>query len=202
MNVPSSNLVSALSTALSYPTEGIDQALLPLRACLEDPANASYFAQINAVLDAVPAFTAEGVEQPQGAEMAQLEYTRLFIGSFKMFAPPYASYYLDEKQQVQGPTTTEIAEVYAQFGLRLAAEEHDCADHLHYLLAFTSLLLGTYEQRGQIEFVEAYRDFCDLYLTSWLPRFQELVTTHAQFPLYPELVRLLASALTPKAEHE
>ena len=195
-NVAPSALLAALSTALAYPADGIDSALAPLRACAKSPSCARYASSIEAVLNTVSAFTAPGVAQPHGAEAAQLEYTRLFIGSFKMYAPPYASYYLDGEHQVQGPTTVEVASLYDQFGVELGETEHDCADHIRYLLAFTSLLARTYEERGRAEFVDAYRDFVELYVLRWAPEFARLVDDYAEFPLYPALVRLVIEVLS------
>lgn len=193
--VAPSMLLAALSTALMYPVDGLQAALEPLRACAADAVCARYAATLGELLSSAEAFTAPGVEQPQGAEAAQLEYTRLFIGSFKMYAPPYASYYLDGEHQVQGATTVEVAELYAQFGLELAPGEHECADHIRYLLAFAALLARTYEERGQEEFAEAYRDFVDLYILRWFPELERRVDDCAEFPFYPALLHLSAAVL-------
>lgn len=189
--VAPSSLLAALSAALTYPASGLQAALAPLRSCAAGATCAAYAEQVASVLAAADAFAAPDVEQPHGAEAAQLEYTRLFIGSFKMYAPPYASYYLDGEHQVYGPTTMEIARLYEQFGLELSVSEHEPADHIRYLLAFAAQLAATYEQRGQEEFAEAYRDFMDLYVLSWLPKFRQLVDDYAEFPLYPALMRLV-----------
>ena len=113
-----------------------------------------------------------------------------------MYAPPYASYYVDGEHQVYGPTTMEVAQLYEQFGLELSASEHEPADHIRCLLAFAARLAATYEQRGQEEFVEAYWDFVALYILRWLPEFKQLVDDYAEFPLYPALTRLLVDVLS------
>lgn len=194
--VAPSSLLAALSAALTYPVSGLQAALAPLRSCAADATCSAYAEQITAVLDAAEAFAAPDVEQPHDAEAAQLEYTRLFIGSFKMYAPPYASYYVDGEHQVYGPTTMEVAQLYEQFGLELSASEHEPADHIRYLLAFAAQLAATYEQRGQEEFAEAYRDFVALYILRWLLEFKQLVDDYAEFPLYPALMRLLVDVLS------
>lgn len=198
-DVAPSALLVALSTALAYPVDGLQAALAPLRSCVTDAACARYAAALEELLSMAEAFTAPGVEQPHGAEAAQLEYTRLFIGSFKMYAPPYASYYVDGEHQVQGPTTVEVAQLYAQFGLELAPGEHECADHVRYLLAFAALLAHTYEQRGQEEFAEAYRDFVDLYILRWLPELMRLTGEYAEFSFYPALVGFVEGVLRGEA---
>ena len=92
-----SALLKALSAALTYPAQGLESILEPLRCCAGEVSCTAWHAGLVEALAAAEAFTAPGAAQPEGAEAAQLEYTRLFIGSFKMCAPPYASYYLDGK---------------------------------------------------------------------------------------------------------
>ena len=125
----------------------------------------------------------------------QLAYTRLFIGSFHMEAPPYASYYLDPGRLVNGKTTVEVQAVYRQFGLRLAPREFEPPDHLRFLLAFLALLARRFEETGDAAFSEAYVDFRDLYVTSWMAPFRELVERSAEEPYFPALVALVVDVL-------
>lgn len=186
MRTASSALLDALSKAFSYPWEGME----PTTAALESlsAAEAGGFADdVRDVLRASRAF--------ESTTSAQLAYTRLFIGSFKMEAPPYASYYLDGEQQVDGPTTAQVRGVYAQFGLQVSEDEKAPADHLRYLLAFLALLAGRYEETGEAAFAEAYADFRDDYVLSWSDAFQKLVETYAEDDYYKMLVALIISAV-------
>ena len=190
-----SALLKALSAALTYPAQGLESILEPLRCCAGDVSCTAWHAGLVEALAAAEAFTAPGAAQPEGAEAAQLEYTRLFIGSFKMCAPPYASYYLDGKSQVQGPTAVEATELYASFGLELAEGEHECADHIRYLLYFAAVLAQSHEERGLEEYALAYRDFCDAYVLNWLPQLQERVQLYAEFPFYPQVLELVSEVI-------
>lgn len=181
---PSSSLLVVLSQAFSYPARGVDETLRGLRA-LDSEGCCPYAANVEAVLDAARSFADD--------TQAQLAYTRLFIGSFKMEAPPYASYYLDGAHEVEGPTTAEVRAVYRQFGLQLDAREHAPADHLRYLVAFEAQLARRFEETGQSAFAEAFEDFADDYLRSWLPAFVELVDAHAEHAYYRLLTRLIAN---------
>lgn len=177
--VPSYALVSALSQAFSYPSHGIDDTIGALRAL--DDADCGRHA--GSVADVCAA-----ADELSDDIRAQLAYTRLFIGSFKMEAPPFASYYLDGAHEVEGPTTAKVRAVYRQFGLQLGANEHMPADHLRYLLAFEAQLARHFEETAQPAFAEAFCDFANDYLRSWLPAFSELVSAHAEQSFY----RLLA----------
>lgn len=190
-SVPPSCLLEALSAVFTYPAQGLETSLQLLEACAHDGACATWLDGVDGVLKAAQTFKTADAEGSAEFEAVQLEYTRLFIGSFKMYAPPYASYYLDEGGQVQGPVAFEVEALYGEFGLQLGCDEHDCPDHLRYLLAFSALLMREYEQSSESAFAEAFHDFAAMYLLSWLPRFQRLVERHAHATLYPAAVRLL-----------
>ncbi len=180
---PSSSLLVVLSQAFSYPARGVDETLSGL-CTLDSEDCGPYAADVEAVLDAARSFADD--------TQAQLAYTRLFIGSFKMEAPPYASYYLDGAREVEGATTAEVRAVYRQFGVQLDERQHAPADHLRYLLAFEAQLARRFEETGRCEFAEAYEDFACAYLRSWLPTFVERVDAHAEQVYYRLLTRLIA----------
>ena len=130
----------------------------------------------------------DSTETVVGAHLSQLDYTRLFIGSFKMYAPPYASYYVDGADQVFGPTAVAVEDLYAQFGLEIKAEEHDMPDHIRYLLMFMSLLARAYEHTGNRDIALAYEDFKQEFLDSWSSQFSEKVHTYTEYAFYPALI--------------
>lgn len=186
--LPSSSLLAALSHAFSYPWNGLEETLAGLRE-LDSSGCGAYGEAVRGVLDAA------GLFEDRTAE--QLAYTRLFIGSFKIEAPPYASYYLEEDHSINGQAAIEVAAVYRQFGIELDPKEKAPADHLRYLLAFLSLLARRYEETGEEAFAEAYGDFCHDYVLTWIDAFQARVDTYAEAPYYPALVALIVDVLKP-----
>lgn len=192
MAVASAALLDALSRAFSYPWAGIE----PTTAALESLGAAESRGFADAVADVVA--TSRTFED---ATAAQLAYTRLFIGSFKMEAPPYASYYLDGEHQVDGESAAEVRGVYAQFGIQVSKDEKAPADHLRYLLAFLALMARRYEETGEEAFAEAYADFRDEYVLSWTGAFQKLVEAYAEHDYYKKLVALIIAVLEDGAGH-
>lgn len=183
--VASSALIGALSQAFRYPQEGIEATLGALR---EVAAQRGGFAdralrELMAARAGLSDRTAE-----------QLAYTRLFIGSFHMEAPPYASYYLDGGM-VGGRTSSEVEAVYRQFGLSLGSAETSPPDHLRYLLAFLALLARRFEEAGARAFADAYADFRDAYVLSWTEPFRARVQRAAEYAYYPTLVSCIDRAL-------
>ena len=179
-SVPDSKLLSAAASAFAYPADGVGDTLAELRSYAEV---ASRDDAIEGVLEASGCFADRTAEQ--------LAYTRLFIGSLEMLAPPYASYYTTENHTLNGRIAAEVEAVYRQFGLRLGDGEIAPPDHLRYLLTFLSLLGARYEETGEEAFAEAYVDFRDAYIAPWYGQFQALVDERADAPYYPALVALI-----------
>lgn len=189
MSVPPSELLEALSAALSYPWNGLAETVEPLRALSGSDA---YAERIACVL--------RRSEQFDDRTHVQLAYTRLFIGSFKMEAPPYASYYLEKDHILNGRAAAEVKAVYAQFGIELDSDQIAPADHLRYLLAFLALMAKRFEETGDSAFAEAYADFRDEYVLSWIDQCKSLVDTYAEEPYYPELFAFIVDVLRSKGE--
>ena len=185
-SLPAAALVHALSQAFSYPISGLDETLGALRE-LSDVDKGAYEGLVDDV------FAARGAFADQTAE--QLAYTRLFIGSLKMEAPPYASYYLEEEHTLNGQAAVEVAAVYREFGIKLDEAQIAPPDHLRYLLAFLALLLARFEETGESAFAEAYADFRDDYVLTWIDDCASLVERCAEEPYYPALMALIVAVL-------
>lgn len=192
-DVPPSALLFGAAQAFSYPEAGISQTLSGLRRVREGEGDKIPFA-LREALDEVFA----GASGFKGGTEEKLAYTRLFIGSFKMEAPPYASFYLEEGGRLGGAVAAEVRAVYSQFGLQLRDDEVAPADHLRYLLSFLGLLAARIEETGEEAFAHACADFRDLYLLSWFGPFQERVRMSAEQPYYPALVSFIGKLLEPQ----
>lgn len=184
--VAPSVLLEGLARLWDYP-KNADFLSMQLAHMKQASELLKYAAAISELERALCAYK-ESTETVVGAHLSQLDYTRLFIGSFKMYAPPYASYYVDGADQVFGPTAVAVEDLYAQFGLEIKAEEHDMPDHIRYLLMFMSLLARTYEQTGSRDMALAYEDFKQEFLDSWSSQFSEKVHTYTEYAFYPALI--------------
>lgn len=187
MGIPASSLLEALSQAFAYPASGLAETTAGLRALDADTVGAygSLLDEALALADDFPTQTDE-----------QLAYTRLFIGSMRMEAPPYASYYLEQDHTLYGQAAIEVEAIYNEFGIQLDSKEIAPPDHLRYLLAFLSLLARRYEETGETAFAEAYADFKDAYLLTWIDDCKALVDRCAEEPrYYPALMALIVAVL-------
>ena len=184
--IPAACLVGALAHAFAYPWNGLEETLADMQALSAEDRGA-FAGRIDKVLEAANCFKDRTAQQ--------LAYTRLFIGSFKMEAPPYASYYLEEDHTINGKAAVEVAAVYRQFGIELDAKEFAPADHLRYLLSFLYLMAARYEETGESAFADAYVDFRDEYVLSWIGQCRALVDKYAEAPYYPALIALIVDVM-------
>lgn len=70
-----------------------------------------------------------------------LDYTRLFLGPFEIWAKPYGSVWLEGDRVVMGDTTMAVRELYAEGGFELAADFREVPDHVAAELEFLYLLV-------------------------------------------------------------
>ncbi len=192
--VAPSALLEALSALWKYPESGADAVATELSRMEGDPALAAYCDEIAALSSAFSAY-GESDEVVVGADLVQLDYTRLFIGSFKMYAPPYASFYTDGADQIFGPTAVAVEDLYAQFGLQIKDDEHDMPDHIRYLLTFMSLLAKAFERTGSKDAACAYEDFKQEFLDPWSAEFSEKIHTYTEYGFFKSLIDFTLAAV-------
>ena len=60
------------------------------------------------------------LENTENLEKLKVEFARLFIGPYRLAAPPYGSIYLDEERKIMGDSTIDVRRRYIESGLSLA----------------------------------------------------------------------------------
>lgn len=192
--VAPSALLEKLALLWKYPEGGADSVAAELSRMEGDAALAGYREEIAALESAFSSY-AESDKVVVGADLVQLDYTRLFIGSFKMYAPPYASFYTDGADQIFGPTAVAVEDLYAQFGLQIKDDEHDMPDHIRYLLTFMALLAKAFEQTGSKDAACAYEDFKQEFLDPWSAQFSEKIHTYTDYGFFKSLIDFTLAAV-------
>ena len=206
--LPKAAVLQALSTLWTYPKAGIEAYKSVLSNGAECAGSSdgmgngaisgssaeatsaqaeNFAADFAQLLEAFDAYTTS-TETIVGSTAFELDYTRLFIGSLKMYAPPYASYYIDGDALLYGPTAAEIDEIYAQFGIEIKRDEHDMPDHIRFLLAFMSMLAAAYEKTEKRDFALAYADFKSEYFSTWVEQFRSKIEASTEYPYFKALI--------------
>ncbi len=127
-------------------------------------------------------------------ESLKIDYTRLFIGPFKLLAPPYGSVYLEDNR-IMAESTIDVGKWYEKEALNVVI--NGPPDHIAMELEFMYYLAvkqiqATKEENSQD--IQLYQKKQKLFLYShlakWLPEFTENIQKHAQTEFYRKLAGL------------
>ena len=135
-------------------------------------------------------------------EELEVEYARLFVGPHALPAPPYGSVYMDGDRSVMGPSTKEVARLYAAAGLEVDVENAEPADHIavelefvHYLASEEARLRREGDEQRATELGDLRRLFLNRLVFPWVPSFCDDVRAHTESPYFGTLAGTLKSFL-------
>ena len=127
-------------------------------------------------------------------ELLKIDYSRLFVGPFKLLAPPYGSFYLEDSR-IMGDSTIDVRNWYEKEGLDVVIK--DAPDHITMELEFMYYLITKQSQaaaEGNLQDIQLYQQkqnsFLGVHLARWLSEFVKNVQKHAQTEFYKKLARL------------
>lgn len=124
----------------------------------------------------------------------KVDFSSLFVGPFKLLAPPYGSLYLEDSGTIMGDSTINVKEWYKKEGLKIKLSE--APDHIAIELEFIYFLISK-----QIEAVNNSKsDIADEYLTkqssflsmhpgSWIAEFTDKIIENTDTAFYKTLAR-------------
>ena len=120
-----------------------------------------------------------------------VDYSKLFVGPFKLLAPPYGSVYLEDGK-FMGDSTLDAGNLYGLEGLDIVIK--DAPDHISVELEFMYfLVLAEAEARQNDNLEEAARlhdrqvSFLRVHLGSWVSEFAENIEQHSETEFYKTL---------------
>lgn len=130
-----------------------------------------------------------------------VEYSRLFIGPFKLPTPPYASCYLGSKE-LNNEITEWVRQFYETSGLEFDYTIMDLPDHiavetefLHFLLTQQLIAAKENEPEALADFQNRYHTFLEKHHGLWVPVFSQTVIDETGEPFYQNLFRLIKAML-------
>ena len=130
----------------------------------------------------------------EGIPDLQIEYSRLFVGPFKVAAPPYGSVYLEDGNKIYGDSTMDVISVYEGESLQVDLKEPP--DHIAIELEFISYLI--YKQiesygEGNLELASSYFNkqlhFLNRHLAKWVDSFCDKVESESKCNFYKKLAK-------------
>lgn len=125
----------------------------------------------------------------------RIEYSRLFIGPFKLPAPPYGSCYLDDGRQLMGDSTLDVVKRYQEAGVDVESGKGDVPDHIGIELEFMGYLVQLEDESAGDDDTAGLRDtlakqasFLEKHLCAWVPIFAEKLAEDTDSEFYKSLV--------------
>lgn len=126
------------------------------------------------------------------SEMENLlwEYTRLFIGPYKLPCPPWESVYTSPKKLMMQDAAGQIRELYEQAGLKINTDDV-MPDHIGAELNFLTVLLQRThsETNSKDTHMNMTEKLLNDHLLKWTPNFTTDMENAAETPFYKELAR-------------
>jgi TorA maturation chaperone TorD len=124
----------------------------------------------------------------------KVDHARLFVGPYRLLAPPYGSVYLEDSR-IMGDSTLDVRDYYESEDLNTVIKE--APDHIAVELEFVYYLMTKQIQAIGDEDLQMLQScqrkqssFLQTHLGRWLPGFVEKVLENAQTEFYRTLVNL------------
>ena len=124
-------------------------------------------------------------------ELLKVDFAKLFVGPYKLLAPPYGSVYLEDGKLI-GDSTMDVRMWYEKEGLDIVIK--DAPDHITMELEFMYFLISKQIEAikdSNLQEVQSYlqkqSSFLQTHLARWLPGFAENVQQNAETDFYVQL---------------
>lgn len=125
------------------------------------------------------------------------EYTRLFIGPYKLPCPPWESVYTSAKKLMMQEAYDEVRSFYMRAGLTIE-DFGIMPDHIGVELHFLAVLLQTAKSNPEKEtfYRNLTQDFIAEHIMKWVPQFALDMEEAAESDVYKALARITSQVLS------
>lgn len=136
--------------------------------------------------------TINNIDMTSDAELEDLlwEYTRLFIGPYKLPCPPWESVYTSPKKLMMQDSADQVRVLYAEAGLAVNTDEV-MPDHIGVEMNFLAILLqrSQSEMGNKDEQMKRTEKLLNEHILQWVPQFTRDMENAAETPLFRALAR-------------
>jgi TorA maturation chaperone TorD len=127
-------------------------------------------------------------------EALKVDFSKLFVGPYKLFAAPYGSVYLDSERKMMGDSTLDVKNRYREAGLDIARNFKDAPDHISAELEFMYYLIfkeieafSNYDIETAMDYTQKQKSFLEDHLMAWVPEFVNSIIENIENPFYLNL---------------
>jgi TorA maturation chaperone TorD len=149
-----------------------------------------------------------GLQRTENLESLQVEFARLFVGPYRLLAPPYGSVYLDGEWKIMGDSTLDVRKCYRESGLGIAETFKDAPDHIAaelefmYFLVFSEIDAFQSAQENDVcEYLNRQKSFLEGHLGAWAGRFCAKVEKAAECDFYRYLSAATRNFIDEDLQH-
>jgi len=135
-------------------------------------------------------------------EPLKIDFSKLFVGPYKLLAAPYGSVYLESDRKMMGDSTLDAKNRYQEAGLNTAKNFKDAPDHIGAELEFMYYLIfkeieafANSDIETAIGFIQKQKSFLEDHLMAWVPVFAKSIIESADKPFYSNLAKATVSFL-------
>jgi len=136
----------------------------------------------------------------------QQDYAHLFVGPFRVPAPPYGSVYLENDRRTCGDSTMDVIARYQREGLRFTLKEP--ADHIAaeleymYLLVFQQMQAADAgDEDSATRYFEKQADFLQTHLGAWMPQLRQKIVENARTDFYRYVATVTDNFVRQELDH-
>ena len=129
-------------------------------------------------------------------EPLKVDFSKLFVGPYKLSAAPYGSVYLEGERKMMGDSTLDVRNRYREAGLDTAQNFKDAPDHISAELEFMYYLIfkeieafANSDMETTIDFIQKQKFFLEDHLMAWVPEFAGNIVEHAETLFYQNLAK-------------
>ncbi len=113
-----------------------------------------------------------------------IDYAALFVGPYKLNAPPYGSVYIDKKRKLNSDSTKEVEELYKEYGLTVSKDISDTSDHIAVELEFLHTLLADYHNNPSQKTMDILNRFMESFFLPFVKGLSPLIISNASTDIY------------------
>jgi len=135
-------------------------------------------------------------EAGSNMEALTVDFSKLFVGPYELFAAPYGSVYLDDQRKVMGDSTLDVKNRYREAGLDTAKNFKEAPDHIaaelefmHYLIFKEIEAFANSDGQTAIDLIHKQKSFLEDHLMAWVPKFSAHIAEHAGTVFYQNLAK-------------
>ncbi|MBM7854112.1 TorA maturation chaperone TorD [Desulfohalotomaculum tongense] len=135
------------------------------------------------------------------------DYTKMFIGPYKIPAPPWESAYLTEERLLFQDRTLEVRRIYLRYNFIPKYYLHEADDHigleLDFMYQLSKMVADKFKTREIPKIITLLNDqkyFLEEHLLKWVPMLTADIIKNADTEFYSGMAKILNSYL--KLDHQ